>query len=328
MRHALCCSLFVLAACSDQGGAAAKTHAARVRKVAMIPKGTVHEFWKSVEKGARRADAELADLEIVWKGPAGEGDAGAQISVLESFLAERYDGVLLSPLDAKALVKPVQAAVAGGTPVVLFDSGLAGGDESWSSYIATDNAEGGRLAAREMARMLSGQGRVWVFPYMVGSESTEQRERGFLEEMKRHPGIQVVLSDRHGGPDESKAVEVAESVMASIGTELEGVFCSNEPCTSGFLTVLERDPRKLADKLVVVGFDSGAKINQALKSGLLEGTVLQDPVAIGYESVRAMHAVLSGAKFEKRLSTRQALATPANMDTPEIRALLFPLESP
>lgn len=328
MRIALCSSLLVLAACSGQEAAPAKNDPSRVRKVAMIPKGTVHEFWKSVEKGARRADLELADLEIVWKGPAGEGDAGAQISVLESFLAERYDGVLLSPLDAKALVKPVQAAVANGTPVVLFDSGLAGGDESWSSYIATDNDAGGRLAAREMARMLAGKGRVWVFPYMVGSESTEQRERGFLDEMKRHPGIQVVLSDRHGGPDESKAVEVAESVLASMGTELEGVFCSNEPCTSGFLTVLERDPRRLADKLVVIGFDSGAKINQALRSGLLEGTVLQDPVAIGYESVRALHAVLSGAKIDKRVSTRQALATPANMDTPEIRALLFPLESP
>ncbi|MEY2807562.1 MAG: D-allose-binding periplasmic protein precursor [Planctomycetota bacterium] len=328
MRIAPCLALLLFAACSEGGDPAPRDGAARVKKVAMIPKGTVHEFWKSVEKGARRADLELADLEIVWKGPAGEGDAGAQISVLESFLAERYDGVLLSPLDAKALVKPVQAAVAAGTPVVLFDSGLAGGEESWSSYIATDNDAGGRLAAREMARMLSGKGRVWVFPYMAGSESTEQRERGFLDEMKQHPGIQIVLADRFGGPDESKAVEVAESVMASIGTELDGVFCSNEPCTSGFLTVLERDPRKLADKLVVVGFDSGAKINAALASGLLEGTVLQDPVAIGYESVRAMHAVLSKQPVQKRTSTRQALATPANMATPEIRALLFPLESP
>ena len=194
--------------------------------------------------------------------------------------------------------------------------------------IAAGGTGGHMFPAQALAEAMGHKGGVVMLRYKEGSESTEQRERGFLDEMKQHPGIQIVLADRYGGPDESRAVEVAESVMASMGTELDGVFCSNEPCTSGFLTVLERDPRKLADKLVVVGFDSGAKINAALASGLLEGTVLQDPVAIGYEAVRAMHAVLSKQPVQKRTSTRQALATPANMATPEIRALLFPLESP
>lgn len=328
MRTALTALLLVLAplaSCSKDPATAAPT-GAKTWKVAMIPKGTVHEFWKSVEKGARQADAELADLEIVWKGPAGEGDAGAQISVLETFLAERYDGVLLSPLDAKALVKPVKLAAGAGTPVVLFDSGLATDDGSWRSYVATDNAEGGRLAAREMGARLGGKGRVWVFPYMVGSESTEQREQAFLAEIKSFPGIEVVSSDRFGGPDESKAVEVAESVLATLGDSLDGVFCSNEPCTSGFLTVLQRDPRRLEGKLQVIGFDSGVKINQALKSGLLDATVLQDPLGMGYESVKLMRRVLAGETVDRRIRTRLVLATTANMETPEIRALLYPLE--
>lgn len=327
--HSLALPVLLVAACTpDTAPQGSTPSGVKTYKVAMIPKGTVHEFWKSVEKGARRADAELADLEIIWKGPAGEGDAGAQISVLETFLAERYSGILLSPLDAKALVKPVRSAVAGGTPVVLFDSGLADDIAPFASYVATDNAEGGRLAAREMARLLGGKGRVWVFPYMVGSESTEQRERAFLEEIRQWPDIRVVLSDRYGGPDESKAVEVAESVLATMGGELDGVFCSNEPCTSGFLTVLERDTRKLHERMIVLGFDSGTKIVAGLKQQLLEGTVVQDPVGMGYESVKIMHAVLSGKTVERRVRTRQALATPTNMDTPEIRALLFPLEQP
>ena len=118
--HTLALPVLLVAACTpDTAPQGSTPSGVKTYKVAMIPKGTVHEFWKSVEKGARRADAELADLEIIWKGPAGEGDAGAQISVLETFLAERYSGILLSPLDAKALVKPVRSAVAGGTPVVL-----------------------------------------------------------------------------------------------------------------------------------------------------------------------------------------------------------------
>ena len=322
---ALALALVPLAACSKSEAPAAS--GPKVLKVAMIPKGTVHEFWKSVEKGAKRADAELADLEIVWKGPAGEGDAVAQIATLETFLAERYDGVLLSPLDAKALIKPVKAAVAGGTPVVLFDSGLAVDEPSVTSFVATDNYQGGQLAAAEMVRRLQGKGKVAVVRYLVGSDSTEQREVAFLDEMKKQPGIQVLVSDKYVGADESKAVEISESILATFGEQLDGVFCSAEPCTSGFLTALERDPRKLGDKLFVIGFDSGTKINKALESGLLDATVLQDPVGIGYESVKIMRKVLAGEPVDRRIRTRQVLATTQNMQTPEIHALLFPLEA-
>src|SRR5262245_38963082 len=105
------------AGCGKSGAAAAKTW-----RIAVIPNGTVHEFWKAVESGARQADAELDDVEIVWKGPAGEGDAAAEIQLVESFLAEGCDGICLAPLDARALEPPVRAAISHGTPVVVFDS--------------------------------------------------------------------------------------------------------------------------------------------------------------------------------------------------------------
>src|SRR5262249_1812580 len=93
--------------------------------VAVIPKGTSHEFGKSVEKGAKRADAELDALEVVWKGPTGEGDAAQEIQLVESFVADRVDGICVAPLDARALETPVKQAIASGIPVVVFDSGLA-----------------------------------------------------------------------------------------------------------------------------------------------------------------------------------------------------------
>lgn len=314
-----------LSACGDSGSTGDAPSSGKPLRVAVIPKGTSHEFWKAVEKGARAADAALPDLEIVWKGPQGEGDAGAQIAIVESFLADGFDGICLAPLDARALEPPVKTAIAQNVPVVIFDSGLASADLGITSYVATDNVQGGRIAAKYLAEQLQGKGNVVLMRYAVGSASTEQREAGFLEEIARHPGIQLISSDRHGGPDESKAIEVGENLTQTFGDRIDGVFCSNESCTSGMLTALARDPRGLAAKVEVVGFDSSDRIVTALKEGRLAATVLQDPVAMGEKAVRAIHAKLIGKPGDARVQTGETLVTAQNVNDPAMRRLLFPL---
>jgi ribose transport system substrate-binding protein len=309
---------------SGSSGSSGATNGKPLR-VAVIPKGTSHEFWKAVEKGARAADAALPDLEIVWKGPQGEGDAAAQIAIVESFLADGFDGICLAPLDARALEPPVKTAIAQNVPVVIFDSGLASSDIGITSYVATDNVQGGRIAAQYLAERLGGKGKVVLLRYAVGSASTEQREAGFLEEIARHPGIELLSSDRHGGPDESKAIEVGENLAQTYGEQINGVFCSNESCTSGMLTALARDPRGLAAKVQVVGFDSSDRIVTALKEGRLSATVLQDPVAMGEKAVRAIHAKLTGKPVDARVQTGETLVTSQNVEDPAMRRLLFPL---
>ena len=315
--------LAALAGCNGktEGGGAGK-----VFRIAVIPKGTSHEFWKSVERGARRADTELADVEIVWKGPTGEGDANQQIQIVESFLADGYDGICLAPLDARALETPVRQAAAKKVPVVIFDSGLASADAPIASYVATNNVHGGELAGEHLATLLGNKGNVVLIPYAVGSESTEQRERGFLDNMKKHPDIKILSSDKHGGPDESHAIEVSENLLATFGEKIDGIFCSNESSTSGLLTVLRRDPRGLAGKIKVVGFDSSGNIVKGLQDGVLHGVVLQDPVKMGYESVKAIRAKLLGEPVAKRIETGETLVTPQNMREPRHHELLFPLE--
>jgi ribose transport system substrate-binding protein len=294
-------------------------------KVAVVPKGTSHEFWKAVEAGARMADAELGDLEIVWKGPAGEGDATAQIALVESFIADHYDGICLAPLDANALETPVRTAIANQIPVVVFDSGLARKDIPVTSFVATDNFHGGQLAGDELVRLLDGIGNIVMLRYQVGSESTEQRELGFLESVTRHNNMHVMSNDRYGGPDEAKAVEVGENLLATYGERIQGIFCSNESCTSGMLTALRRDPRHLAGKIKVIGFDASPPIVDALKEGILHATVLQDPVAMGYRSVTAMHDRLTGKEVKPRVETGETLATKENMQSARVHALLYPL---
>lgn len=311
-------ALALLAACSGRPDGGAKY------RIAVIPKGTGHEFWQAVAKGARAADAELADLEIVWKGPAGEGDTGAQIALVESFLADGVHGVCLAPLDARALVAPVRQALQRNVPVVVFDSGLAEPELGIVSYVATDNRRGGELAGEHLAALLQGKGRVLVLRYQVGSESTEAREAGCLAALARAPGIEVVSSDRHGGPDEAKAVEVSENLLATFGDRLDGVFCSNESSTAGMLAALQRDPRRLAGRIKLVGFDSSAVLARGLRNRTVHGIVLQDPVGMGHQAVHAMHKRLTGQPVPARIPTGEVLATPENLDQPRVRALLFP----
>jgi ribose transport system substrate-binding protein len=319
---ALLCVLSLAAACGGSSGPASKHF-----KIAVVPKGTSHEFWKAVEAGARRADAELDDLEIVWKGPAGEGDAAAQISLVESFIADRYDGICLAPLDAQALETPVSTAIANKIPVVIFDSGLAHKEPVVTSFVATDNFHGGQVAGEELVKLLESRGNIVLLRYQVGSESTEQREKGFIDAITNYPNMNLISFDRHGGPDEAKAIEVSENLLATFGAKIDGVFCSNESCTSGMITALRRDPRHLAGKIKVIGFDSSKNIVDAKKEGVLYGTVLQDPVQMGYRSVMAMHDKLLGKEVKVRIETGETLATKENMESERVHALLFPLEA-
>jgi ribose transport system substrate-binding protein len=310
-----------LCACSDSSQAKSDTF-----KIAVIPKGTAHEFWKAVEQGARQADEEFADLAIVWKGPSGEGDAAAQIALVESFVADGVDGICLAPLDARALEKPVRAAAAARIPVVIFDSGLASSDAPIASFVATDNYQGGRLAGEELAGALGEKGRVLLLRYVLGSESTEQREKGFLDAIAAHPGLEVLSSDKHGGPTEADAVAVSETLLSNFGDRLDGAFCSNESATSGFLTALARDSRRLAGKVVVIGFDSSTRIEEALVSGHLRATVVQDPVRMGYLAVVAMHTLLAGGTPERRIDTGERLLRLEDLAQASVDAIRARLE--
>lgn len=122
-------------------------------RLAVIPKGTTHEYWKSVHAGATKAAKEAGNVEILWKGPLQENDTEGQINVVQDFITKKVDGIVLAPLDSQAIVQSVKDAKQQKIPTVIFDSALA--DESIIvSYVATDNFQGGAMAARRLAEVL------------------------------------------------------------------------------------------------------------------------------------------------------------------------------
>jgi len=294
--------------------------------VAVIPKGTTHEFWKAINAGAAKAQQEInghgCKLEIIWKGPLREDDREQQLQVVENFTTRHVSAIVLAPLDSQALVRPVHRAIQAKVPVVIMDSDLK--SDEYVSFVATDNYKGGRLAGDEMGRLLGGKGNVILLRYAVGSASTEAREAGFLDALKANfPNIKIISSDQHAGATRELAYQASQNVLNRFGREANGVFCPCEPPTIAMTKAL-RDLGLAGGKVKMIGFDAGSQSVLDLKNGDLQALVVQNPMLMGYLGVVTAVKYLRGEKVEKRIDTGVSLVTRDNMDQPQISELLHP----
>jgi ribose transport system substrate-binding protein len=309
---ALLCSISVLAAADGY-------------TIAVIPKATSHEFWKSIHAGAVKAQRELeekgAKVEIIWQGPLREDNRDQQIQVVENFISRRVSGIVLAPTDAKALVSPVNTAARAKVPVVIMDSGLK--SDKYVSFVATDNYKGGLLAGEQMAQLLGGKGNVILLRYQTGSASTEEREAGFVDAIKKVPGIKILSSDQHGGATRELCYQAAQNILNRYGKDVNGIFGPCEPVANGIIMAL-RNAGKAGGAVKIVGFDAGGQTVEALKKGDVQAVIVQNPLRMGYLGVITMFEHLSGKPVAKRIDTGVYVVTPANMDTPEMKDLLYP----
>lgn len=312
-------------ACDDARRRASSPGSEQPLTIAVIPKGTTHEFWRSIHAGAIRASRELSaqgpPVEIIWKGPLREDDREQQVQVVEGFLSQRVHGIVLAPLDSRALVRPVEEARRAGVPTVIIDSGLE--SDVIVSFVATDNRKGGELAADRMGELLGGQGKVLVLRYAEGSASTTERERGFLERLRaRYPGIMVVSSDQYAGPTRETAKRGSENLLNRYGGDLQGIFTPNESSTIGMLLALQDIGR--AGQIRFIGFDASRILIDALRARELDGLVVQNPMRMGYLGVKTMVDHLRGRPVERLVDTGVVLVTAANLDSAGTRAFVNP----
>jgi ribose transport system substrate-binding protein len=312
-------SLIGLIACGGSGAGSKKF------TIAVVPKGTTHPFWKSVNAGAAKAAADYksqgVDVDLIWKGPLREDDREQQIQVVEGFISQGVNGIVLAPLDSKALIRPVEEAKKANIPTVIIDSALE--SDRITSFAATDNRKGGNMAAERLGDLLGGKGKVIMLRYLEGSASTTDREEGFLEVMKeKYPNIELISTDQYAGATRDSAKRAAENLLQQLGDQVTGIFTSNEPATTGMLLAMQ--DRGSAGKVMFVGFDSSPQFVEAMKSGQMQGMVVQDPFAIGEFGVKAMVDSLLGKPVEKRIDTGVMMITPDNMNSPEAQKLLNP----
>jgi ribose transport system substrate-binding protein len=290
-----------------------------MKSIAVIPKNTTHVFWKAIEAGAREG-AQEACVEMLWRGSLKEDDPAQQIKIVEQFISEGVDGIVLAPIDDIALKRPVATAMQKGIPVVIMDSPLKGEPvKDFISTVATNNFRGGEMAGEHLGKLLAGKGKLVLFRFRRGSASASLREAGFLEAIKKFPDIHVIVDDRYSGTTAIEAQSVALNMLDKL-KEADGIFCPTEPSTFGMLSALKRN--NLAGSKALVGFDPSQGLMEGLRKGEIQALVAQNPKKMGNEAVKVLVAKMKGETVPVLIDTGAAIITKENLDTPEIQALL------
>jgi ribose transport system substrate-binding protein len=293
--------------------------AASALQIAVIPKGSTHEYWSSVEAGADQAGKELG-VSIIWKAPVLENDRAGQISIVQQFVSEGVSGIVLAPLDNKALVPVVAQAKAANIPVVIIDSSLDGKPGiDFASFVATDNYHGGVLAGQQMIKVLNGKGKVVLLRYAVGSASTEAREKGFLDTVAKAPGITIIDKDHYAGATEDTAQTESMQLIDELKTA-DGIFTPNESSTLGMLKALQASG--LAGKVKFVGFDATPPIIDAVKAGYINAVIAQNPVHMGYVGVETVVAKIKGQPVPTTVDTGACEIDKSNLNSAPVQKIL------
>ena len=289
--------------------------------IAVIPKGTTHSFWQTVKAGADKA-AEENNAEIIFIAPSVETDIVGQKSLIDAQIANKVDAIVLAAIDAKGLASSVAKAQEAGIPVITIDSGID--PDTSVKFVATDNMKGGAAAADTLAKMLPEGGEIGVIPFVKGAGSSDDRENGFKEQLKKYPNLKVV-GTLYSDSDAGKAQEVTNSMLAA-NANLKGIFAANEPGGIGAAQAIKQ--KNLMGKIKVVAYDASDKEIEGLKDGTLQALVVQQPFEMGYQGVKAAVDAIKAktVKSDKpeKVDTGVTVVTMENFKDEKVQKLLYP----
>jgi ribose transport system substrate-binding protein len=284
--------------------------------VALVSKGFRHQFWQAVKAGAEQAGKEF-NVKVTFEGAQEEGNVEQQIQLLQTVLDKRPDAVGFAAIDSQAAGPLMQQAKNNKIPVIAFDSGVD--SDVPVSTASTDNLAAAAEAAKHMAEQIGHEGKVAMVVHDQTSVTGVQRRDGFVDYMKKNePKIKIVDIQYSGDP--LKATDLAKAIMTA-NPDLKGLYGSNEGAAIGVVHAVQE--RGLTGKLAVIGFDSGKDQIDAIKSGAMAGAITQNPVGIGYETVKAAVAVIKGDKVQKTIDTGYFWYDKKNIDDPKIAAVLY-----
>lgn len=287
--------------------------------IAVVVKAKQSTYWDVVHAGASKAAGEEAVI-LSWDGPDREDQVAEQEQLVIGYVQKKVSAIVLAPAHAQRLAPALDQAKAAGIPVVIIDSLV--GSEVPVTTVATNNYKAGLLAGRRLAEVLGGKGKVALFRFMKGHGSSQPREAGFLDAMKKAPGIQVVSADIYAGATTAEAEKNAAGLVEKFGSDLQGVFAPNLYSTEGMLAALRANG--LAGKVAFVGFDSTDALVEALKKGEISGLAVQQPFMMGYLGVKSAVAAAQHKPVDKEVDTDVKIVTKENLDTPEVQKLLKP----
>ena len=294
--------------------------------ITLVPGLTTDGFYITMHHGAEEAAAKLG-VNLDFQG-APEWNSTLQIPVLDAVIARHPDAILIAPTDKRQLIAPLKKANDAGIKVFTLDTFIGdtgkyqtgSGDADFPlSYVASDNVEGGRVAARALADAIGKRGKVYVSNVKPGISTTDQREQGFKEEMAKYKNI-TVLETQYNDDDANKAASQFAAVLAR-NPDIKGLFGANLFSAIGAGNGVKAS--KKLGKVKVVAFDAPESIVNDLKSGLVTAAIAQHPFEMGAVGVQYAVDVLDGKKVAARWGTGYTIMTKKNIDDPAVQKFLY-----
>ncbi|WP_423206025.1 BMP family ABC transporter substrate-binding protein (plasmid) [Paracoccus yeei] len=283
--------------------------------IPLISKGFQHQFWQAVKVGADKAGAELG-VTVTFEGPDNETQVDKQMDMLAAALANKPAAIGFAALDSQAAIPLLRQAQDAKIPVIAFDSGVD--SDIPVATAATDNLAASALAADKMAELIGGSGKIALVVHSQTSRTGIDRRDGFVNRVaETYPDIQIVATE-YGDGDQLKSTEITKAILAA-NPDIKGIFGANEGSAIGVLNGV----REMGSKVVVIGYDSGAAQKAAIRDGTMAGAITQNPVGIGYETVKAAVAAAKGETVPKSIDTGFFWYDKTNIDSPEIAAVLY-----
>ena len=277
--------------------------------IALIPGLTTDAFYITMRKGAEAAAKAVGATLVFQGGP--DFNPVTQVPVLDAVIAKKPDAILIAPTDKDQLIQPLKKAADAGIPIITVDTFIGtgvyqtgNGDADFPlAYIASDNLLGGAIAARALAKAVGEKGKVYVSNVKPGVSTTDQREQGFKEEMKKYPNV-TVLETQYNDDDANKAASQLQAVYAR-NSDLDGVFGANLFSALGAANGVQQAGQ--TGKIRVVAFDAPTSIIDNINSGLVDLAIAQHPAEIGYFGVMAAYAHLTGNSIPTAIGDRKSV---------------------
>lgn len=291
------------------------------RYIAVVCKGSQHEFWRSVELGARDAGEELG-IKITFEAPEDESQIDVQIELMEKAIEQKANAIVLAPLDTEQLNPVIEKANQQNIPVITLDSDVT--SPLREATIGTDNASAGSIAARNAISLIGGEGQIAIISFVEGAQTAIERNSGFLEEIKANNQKQKmeIVDTQYSGGDVDKSYEIAKNYIETY-PDLRCIYAANEGCAVGAAKAVEEMGK--AGDLVVIGFDSSDQEIDYLARGIIQGMMVQNPYNMGYLGVRNINKVLEGKSIEEKIDTGATYVDGENLYDEDTQWLLYPL---
>ena len=315
----LALTLAAVASTASGGGTSPAQQSAKTYKIVLVAGIASDAFYLTMNKGAQAAAKKLGNVSVQFTGSPAEFSPPTQIPFLNGAIAKKPDAILIAPTDKSALIAPIQRAVDAGIPVITVDTFIT--KPLAVTNISTDNLAGGRAAADALVKAIGGSGEVAGVSVNPGISTTDQRQQGFEQELKKYPNVKY-LGTQYCNDDQTKASNITSALLAG-HPNLKGVFAMNVVSGNGVTAAVKA--KGLSGKVKLVEFDAGPPQVQALKSGTIDALVAQYPYGIGRQGVQLAYQYLTKGKagIKPHYGTGSAIITRANVNSPAIKKFLY-----